>query len=490
MVAGAVAVAGCGREPGVERATGSVIVGSVAEVAALEAGEVEDLRRAGVREVFLDAGSVRFEQGEPVLAAALEDAAAAARPRLPVVLSIGGGWPRAGEFPPAAGAGALLAERLRELARGAMAAGLAVVGVHLDLDLPSDAEAVEAYGRLVEGVAEELPEVIGLALSLDRATLRSPAAEELVASADLLVPFLFGPRLGRLSGPSSDERWTLQGIEDDLTRLEELGKPYLVGVGIVGGVWRAGEAGEPFTGTRLGALLADGALDARPAPLFAGTDAQIYPFVARRAHRLGEWSLAAGEEIEARRLAAHHLRALLARVEAAGSPLHLGQLYARLPRPGEGLALTPAELAAAHGPAAAAPRLELAGEAPGRGRLRVHLAHRGGGATEVAALDHNYVEVRLAGGAFGAVDPGGFARYELLADGRRAADMATLRRADTLRLYAPYLERGDEVASGPIRHTGTVALSGRFLMPDGTVVEVTAGEGERAEAAPTAGGGS
>ncbi|HEX2163963.1 MAG TPA: hypothetical protein VHM02_08440, partial [Thermoanaerobaculia bacterium] len=106
------------------------------------------------------------------------------------------------------------------------------------------------------------------------------------------------------------------------------------------------------------------------------------------------------------------------------------------------------------------------------------IAHRGGGATEVAGVEHNYVDVRLAGGSFGAVDPGGFARYELRADGRRAADMASLRRADVLRLYVPFLEAGDEVASGLVRHSGTATASGRFLLPDGRVVEVAEGEGE------------
>jgi hypothetical protein len=485
----AVWAAACADDRSVERPAGSAVVGSAAEVAALAPGEREELRRAGVREVFLEAAGLGWEQGDPHLGAASDPAAGLAGLRLPVALTIHGEWWRLGDVTPGAAAGQALIDPLRQLVRSATATGVAVVGIHFDFTLGEDA-SLRAYGDAVEAIREELPEDFYLAVSLDRAMLRSPGIEAVAAPADVVVPFLFGPRAAGRPGPRGDEAWSLAGIDEDLARLEELGTPYLVGVGTVGGVWRAGEAEEPLTATRLGALLADRALEARPAPLFAAADAQLYPFVARHAHRLGEWTLAAGEEVEARRLTVHHLRALLERLDAAGSPLHLGQLYDRLPRPREGLALTPAELAAAHGPAAAAPRLELAAEASGRGRMRVRLAHRGGGATEVAAFDHNYVEVRLAGGAFGAVDPGGFARYELLAAGRRAADMAAVRRADVLRLYAPYLERGDEVASGPIRHTGAAALSGRFLMPDGTVVEVTAGEGETGATAVTAGGGS
>jgi hypothetical protein len=473
LLALAVALGACAADRGVERPPGSAVLGSVAELAALAPGEVEHLRRAGVREVFVEAGALRWEGEVARVEGRLAGSGDVAAPRLPAVVSVHGAWsPRAGAAPEAVGAA--LADALLALSRRGVAAGLAVTGVHLDLEV-TPGEAVDGYGRALSVVREELSEDLLLAVSLDRALLRSPEADVLAEPADVLVAFLFGPRAAGRPGPRGEEAWSLDGVEDDLARLAELGTPYLVGIGTVGGVARAGGAQERWTGVRLGALLADRALDPRPAPLFAASDAQLYPFVARRPTRLGDWDLAAGEEIEARRLAPHHLRALVERIEAAGSPLHLGQLYDRLPRPGEGLALTPAELAAAADPAAAAPRLELVLERAGGG-LRVGLAHRVGAATEVAAFDHNYVEVRLAGGSFGAVDPGGFARYELLADGRRAADQAALRRADTLRLYTPFLEAGDEVASGAVRHSGTATATARFLMPDGTVVEAAAEE--------------
>lgn len=458
----------CGADRGVERPPGSAVLGAVDEVGALAPGDLEHLRRAGVREVFVEAGELGWEGEAPRVEGRLAGTGDLAAARLPAVLSVHGAWsPPAGAETEAVGAA--LADALLALSRRGVVAGLAVTGVHVDLQV-APGEAVDAYGRALSVVREELSEDLVLAVSLDRALLRSPEAEVLAEPADVLVAFLFGPRAAGRPGPRGEAAWSLDGVEADLGRLAELGTPYLVGIGTVGGVARAGGAEERWTGVRLGALLADRALDPRPAPLFGSADAQLYPFVVRRPTRLGEWDLAAGEEIEARRLAPHHLRALVERVEAAGSPLHLGQLYDRLPRPGEGLALTPAELAAAADPAAAAPRLELVLERAGGG-LRVRLAHRGGAATEVAAFDHNYVEVRLAGGSFGAVDPGGFARYELLADGRRAADQAALRRADTLRLYTQFLEAGDEVASGVVRHSGAATATARFLMPDGTVVE-------------------
>jgi hypothetical protein len=451
------------------RSEGSAVLGASGDVAALGPVDLETLRRAGVREVFVEAGHLGWEKGWPSLGTRFEVPPGFSAPRLPVSLSVRGEWERFGDSTPAAAAGEALVEDVLRRVREATAAGLAVVGIHLDLALGEGVSA-SAYGEAVAALREGLPEDLYLAVSLDPALLRSPEAKGLTAASDVIVPFLFGPRAAGRPGPRGDEAWSLDGLEDDMARLDELGTPYLVGVGTVGGVARNGGGGDLFTATSLGSLLRDRALDPRPAPLFGSADAQLYPFVARRPTRLGDWDLTAGDEIEARRLAPHHLRALVERVEAVGSPLHLGQLYDRLPRPGEGLALTPAELAAAADPAAAAPRLELVLERAGGG-LRVGLAHRGGAATEIAAFDHNYVEVRLAGGSFGAVDPGGFARYELLVDGRRVADQAALRRADTLRLYTPFLEAGDEVASGVVRHSGAATATARFLMPDGAVVE-------------------
>lgn len=464
LVAGCTAPANEGTLP-----RGSGIVTSAEVVGRLASQDLEFLRIAGVREMYLDAAHLRWEAGRPSILVEPYDLHDAAGPRLPVVLTSSGQWEvLAGSA--AADIGEALGEGLRGLRRRATAAGLTVVGLHLDVALPASPDSLAAYAVATEAVREVLPEDVFLAISFDRPTLHSAEAYELAAPADVVVAFLFGPRGDGRPTSRGEEAWRLDNLEDDLARLEDLGRPFLVGIGTTGGVAREGATGELFTATRLGSLLRDRALDPRPAPLFGSAEAQLYPFVARRPTRLGEWDLAAGEEIEARRLAPHHLRALVERVEAAGSPLHLGQLYDRLPRPGEGLALTPAELAAAADPAAAAPRLELVLERAG-GRLRVRLAHRGGAATEVAAFDHNYVEVRLAGGSFGAVDPGGFARYELLADGRRAADQAALRRADTLRLYTQFLEAGDEVASGVVRHSGAATATARFLMPDGTVVE-------------------
>lgn len=464
--------ASCAGDRSVERAAGSAVLGAATEVAALSPGDLADLRQAGVREVFLDAGRLSWEGRMPRLGR-LTGAWRTAEVRLPTVLSVAGEWPARTEGGAAGqGAGVLLGGRLRDLHREATSAGLLTVGLHLDLVPPAGEEALEAYGEALAAVRREMPEDLWLAVSLDRRLLHDPAAGEIAAAADLLVPFLYGPRTGAGPGPRGAEAWDLAGLDGDLERLTALGTPYLVGVGTVGGVMRPRSPEILHTGERLGRLLADPSFASRRAPLFVTADVQIYPFVARRRGRLGGWDLAAGEELEARRLAPHHLRALLGRLAAAPSPLHLGQLYDRLPTPDEGMALTPAELAAASGPAAAAARLELTLERPRGGVLAVRLAHRGGAATEVAGAEQNFVEVRLAGGSFGAVEPGGFRRYELLAGGVRAADMAALRRADVLRLFVPYLEAGDEVTSGDIRHRGEATASGRFLMPDATVIEV------------------
>jgi hypothetical protein len=57
-----------------------------------------------------------------------------------------------------------------------------------------------------------------------------------------------------------------------------------------------------------------------------------------------------------------------------------------------------------------------------------------------------------------------------LREGRRVTDMRSLRAADTLRLYVPLLEAGDEVTGGPIELRGAATVGGEVLLPGGRVV--------------------
>jgi hypothetical protein len=161
--------------------------------------------------------------------------------------------------------------------------------------------------------------------------------------------------------------------------------------------------------------------------------------------------------------------------------LHLGQVYVRLPRPEEGLSPAPAELAAVAGEGPLLPRLELSllPAGGGRGRFRVRLENHGPLATDVAFYETNYVELRaLGGGTFAGAEPGDFQRYQLEHEGRRVADMRSLRAADRLKLYLPLLEPGEAAVSGAVEMRGVprggpvVEATARFAVPGGEQVEL------------------
>jgi hypothetical protein len=95
-----------------------------------------------------------------------------------------------------------------------------------------------------------------------------------------------------------------------------------------------------------------------------------------------------------------------------------------------------------------------------------------GATTAAAAVDHNVVDMAIEGGSFERIEPGRFARYELLdAFGQRAS----LRQARRLRLYFRFLERGERLASGGIDWTGDgrtrVTVEARHLTATGEVLE-------------------
>ena len=471
--------AGCGGGGKAERGEGNVVW--LDHGAGVDAARLEALRRAGVREVVVEAGALAWEGGRPRVAGSVPRASV----RLPAVLAVEGSW----QAPAGTGGdlGEALAGELRRVGFAAAAVGWRPVGFLLDLEPPAGEDGLRDYGKALERVRRMEDGERFVAVALDRRALAAPGAEAVVAAADLVVAFLYGPRSGVGPGPRGAQAWSLAGLEADLARLDALGTPYLLGVGTVGTLTRGDGTAEDDTTTvaRLSRLLAVRGLRYEPPPLFEVRDHQIYPFRAERALSVGGWALAAGEAVVVRRLAPHHLRILGERVAAAAPRFYRGLLLDRLPREGEDLALTAEELAAAADPAAGGPRLELTVE-PARSRrnaMAVTLSHRGGSATELALLDGNYVEVRLDGGSFGHVEPGGFRRYELMRGGRRAADMRSLTEADALRLYVPFLEAGELVASGPIEVRGRAEVSGRLLLPDGEVV-VLAVQGWPPEAAP------
>jgi hypothetical protein len=454
---------------------GSALWLSAADLPRLDAATRDVLRRGGIRELFLEAGSFTGEG-----AGFASRLGAASGLRMPATLVVGGEWP-GGEPEEVA---AVLAPALRALRRGAEERGLTPVGYHLDVVPPRGEDALEAWAETLAELRGALDDDLFVSVSLDAKTLRAEAAAEISAAVDFTVPFLYGPRPDGGPAPAGDDAWRLTAMEPALARLAELGRPYLLGLGTAGLMRRLVAGGSEVTETtegRLRQVVARPGLAPGRAGLFDAFDRQSYGFEAERAVEVGPWRLARGDQVEVWRLGAPQLRRAAQRAEEVSPRLHLGQVYVRLPRPEEGLWPAPSELAAVAGEEPLLPRLELSLLPAGvrRGSFRVRLENHGPLATDVAFYETNYVELRALGdGTFAGAEPGGFQRYQLEHEGRRVADMRSLRAADHLKLYLPLLEPGEAVVSGAVQmrgvpRSGRVAeATARFAVPGGEQVEV------------------
>lgn len=460
--------AGCGGPERPRKAEGSALWAGAPAVAALPPGTLERLREAGVRELFVPAARVSWPGGRPRLDVLLDGPLPR---RVPATLVVGG------EGPPA-GAGEAAGEELgRELARLRLAAegsGLLAVGIHLDLAVPAGASLAD-LAALIEAVRPGLGEGLLLSARLDAGRLADPDAERLAEAVDFLICPLYGQR------PEEAEveaRWRLDAVTEQVAALERLGADYLVEVVTLGAAYRLGPDGgrrDATAAADLVELVRNRALERTQTRLLEGWDRRVLSFAAARPTEAAGWRLEAGEGLRAVQIQGRDVVELRRRLRALEIEHHLGELYFRAPEPGEGLALTLPVLADAllGVPAAADLAVELrdAQRTAGGLAFRVALVNAGDGPTDVALYANNYVELRVPGGSFPSIAPGGFRRYEMMVGGREAADMQAFRGADTVRLYATLVGAGEEVVSGPIQArlgpAGTIEAGGLFALPGG-----------------------
>jgi hypothetical protein len=465
----AASLAGCGdagERP--RRGPGAAVWATPAALAALDAAALDDLRAAGVRELFLEAGTVSWAGATPRLA---PDLAPAPR-QLPATLVVAGAWPPAAAAEAdAPGVAARLAEQLAALALAAEGQGWLPVGFHLQ------PPAGGGDLRALAAVAPELAGLLGQALlsvGLDRHQLADEQARGVAQGVDFVVSVLYGQPPGEREEAAA---WRLDEVADGVRRLEALEVDYLVGVVTVGGATVADRRGGGAATSRasLARLVAHPGLALSRDLSLEGWDRRVVTFETDKRIRVGDLELQPGQKLRAARLALVDLLALGRRLGAMDLEHRLGELYYRLPVPGEGLSLGAGGLAAAARGEQTPPRLEVTAERLGGGRaLRIELTNRGDEATNVAFLDHNYVEVAVPGGVVTDVDPGRFRRYAVLAGGREAATMAEFRSADGVRLFVTAVDAGETVATGPIaiRGGGPVTIGGRFLLVDGSVYDL------------------
>lgn len=481
-----VLVAGCG--DGVDRrekASASALWISP-QSAPLDASDSARLQAAGIEEAFVEAGT--FDpSADPPLRRAEELPESVG---LPTHLVVGGTWATS-DGEEAAALGAATAEAARQLRFDLESAGWLVTGLVLDLDgFGASAERAEAYGaflRAAHGALEELhlgaTAPRGAVLAATEAGDDGEAAKdrlgEVASGVDFLVPLLYGQRSDE---PEDPDAWDFGRVEAGLLAVEDLGVPYLLGVGTVGTASHV-DSDDRFlkrtTEMTMADLVEDRAMRLRPSITLEGGDRRVYTLDAEERARVDGWELEAGEAVRVVRTATYDMEELTRLLDTWPLEHYLGQVYYRLRGEREGLSLGVASLVNARDDDPATPELVLdvaVQRRSGRGwLLRFAVENLSQEFTELAFSSYNYVEITTEFGRFATEQrTGDFYRYELYRqeDGELRR---TIRGADVLRLYIPMVEAEQRVSSGDVLLNAreiSLRIEGRFLLPDGRTYEI------------------
>jgi hypothetical protein len=468
LAAALLALATCGPRQAPPRPSGAALW-VAPDSRPLGANEVARLERLGASELFVESATLRWAAHGPEL-----EPLAGARPprRMRGTLVVTGTWP---ETPPRGEAPARqLAPSLRGLAAEAERQRLLPTGIHFDLDGLASSSSVTEYGRFLGRLRRELAPDLRVSATLPASWLGSPQARRVATGVDFLVAFLYGQRGGEEERPGA---WDLAQVRQGLQRLDALRTPYLLGVVTTGTVTAVGPSGQRLGtmagGVPLRRLAWSPALKASVGSALQGLDRQVYLFEAQSPVRLGDLEVPRGGTVRIVGTSTPHLEELLRVARAPGLEHYLGEILYRLPAPADEHSLQPSQLlsALAGEGALPAPRVEI--ETLSRqGRrwvVKVILENRTSEPSDLSTLDHNYVELRLAGASLGEVAAGDFLRWGAWAPRGDGELVRVLRGATVLRLFAPVLPAGGRLESGAVelRLTGSgeprLVVEARFL---------------------------
>lgn len=439
-------------------------IGQTAPV--LEGSDVARLKDAGIGELIVGVGKLDLVAAEGPI---IRYPAIATLPlSVPVTLAIGGDWQSA---PPEEAAQRVVAAvgQLRFELEGR---GSIPVGVHFDLDR---VDSFENYAAFLAEVRGELDRTLFLSTSLQRDWLLDPKIAAVAKAVDFVVPFLYGQRIEE---PEDGDAWDFIELERKLRILEEIGRPYLLGVITLGTATHLNAESRVKarrTALSLQEILWNRDLKLRPGFSLEGVNRRVYAVVAERKTRVGSWDLVNGDGIRVVRAATSDLEELMRLLGAWELPNLLGQVYYRLPAAEERLSLSLGNLLNALDSTPASPELAFdvsLQRRTGRGWLvRLSITNLNGEITELSLMDSNYLQARCLNGVFGQrLQTGDFYRYDLY---RLEGDelVRTFRRPDIVKLHLPILEGQQRVESGDVeilvRGQPRLELLGQFLLPDG-----------------------
>ncbi|HEX4955560.1 MAG TPA: hypothetical protein VF017_19380 [Thermoanaerobaculia bacterium] len=434
--------------------------------------ELTNIEPFGISETFVEAGRLSWQGTAPSVAPLPLPSLASRRS---VTLVLRGVW-ASGELD-AAGTARALARSFEAMAGAARAKNLDAIGLHLDVDA---GESLRSLATTAAELRKQLDPKVYLSATLSRRVLASEEAKALAKAVDFVVAFLYGRRPGE-----SDDKaaWDLEKVEAGMKRLEELDRPYLLGVVTVGRAFhldRGGQALAETTRLKLSDLAHNEALELASGFSLEGIDRVVYTFRAKVPTRVGDWRVEPQQGVRVVGLTTHYIEELERRLGALGLDHFLGTAYYRYVSPEEGLSMSLANLAQARSAEAPPIGLKVYREGEGgsasRPRFRVVVENPGDDRTDILFLGNNFVEVEVSGGTIAKVDPGAFRRYELLRrteDGELERDY---REARVLRLFTPMLDRRDRRESGAIEIVGKgaapkIAIRASFVVPGGEVWE-------------------
>jgi hypothetical protein len=475
-VLAAVAVAGCslltsacGDSSASRRAPASgVWLGPAAPLPAAEAAALEGL---GVKELFVESARVVFTGGQPVV----EAVAVGDFPRRSLLTLVVVGELPFG-FDPAATATAL-ADPLRRHRLDREGNGWLPKGLHFDFAVRR--AELEAYAKLVDRLREAVGEGLYVSVTVPRDWVDAPGLSALADAADGLLVMAYGQRPHELDEPAA---WDLTEVRRLLRKVDELGRPYLVGVATLGRVARTDRRGGPLGSTAavssLREVLSHPRLSLGRGFSLQGVDRQLYELSALAPARVGPWQLERDDRVVLARLASAHLgryRAELGRLELKH---RLGDLFVKLPGPGEGVGLSAANVVAGltseHPAPDLLPSLEVVSRRGKTLRLRLTLGNRNQEPSDLSPLDHNWIDLELSRGQWTDADRGDFARAWLVRRTAGGGVEAAYRQPRIVRLQQPLLLGGDSLRTGELELTADgaveVTVTGRFVLPDGELL--------------------
>lgn len=433
---------------------------------ALTSSQQAKLSGLGLREVFLDAGDLEWSGGPAIRRRALPDVPR----RTASTLVVHGSWLPGGRD--AADIGKLLHTELLALRIEAEQAGVLVTGFHFEVD---PGERGESFAKSLATVRRKLAGSAFLSVGLDRRRLQAPEARAIAASADFVVCFLYGQHPGEAEDPGA---WDLESVEQNFRRLEALDRPYLTGAITLGTAYHKDSGGSIRAWTTmldLGTVVRNPAFELKPGFSLQGIDRLAWEFVAQERTTLGDWTIERGDSVRLVRTATPLIEEFRRRVGAWESDRHLGEIYYRLPRPGERLSLSGENLVVVLSPESSAMELNLALGRTVASRevwiVTARLENRSAESSDLALFDNNYVQLDIEGAIAIDAEPGGFRRVELLRDGERGS-MQALRAANQVRLFLPFVEGGQVAESGPItlrlrEPNPRLRISASFLLAEG-----------------------